>query len=32
VAIPNITDGFSGTAPDMGAIISGRAAVSYGAP
>lgn len=32
VAIPNITDGFSGAAPDMGAIISGRAAVVYGAP
>jgi hypothetical protein len=32
VAIPNITDGFSGAAPDMGAVISGRAALSYGAP
>ncbi|MBL8325078.1 MAG: hypothetical protein JNJ89_08965 [Rubrivivax sp.] len=32
VAIPNVTDGFSGAAPDMGAIISGRAAVVYGAP
>jgi Chondroitinase B len=32
VAIPNITDGFSGAAPDMGAIIGGRAAVAYGAP
>jgi hypothetical protein len=32
VAIPNITDGFSGAAPDMGAVISGRPAVAYGAP
>jgi len=32
VAIPNVTDGFSGTAPDMGAIIGGRPAVPYGAP
>ena len=31
VAIPNITDGHSGAAPDMGAIIGGRQAVSYGA-
>ena len=30
VAIPNITDGFSGAAPDMGAIIAGRSAVAYG--
>ena len=30
VAISNITDGFSGAAPDRGAIISGRAAVSWG--
>jgi len=32
VAIPNITDGFSGVAPDMGAVIAGRAPVAYGAP
>lgn len=32
VAIANITDGFSGVAPDMGAIITGRPAVTYGAP
>ncbi len=32
VAIPNITDGFTGTAPDIGAIIEGRAAVVYGSP
>lgn len=30
VAIPNITDGFSGAAPDRGAVIAGRAAVVYG--
>lgn len=29
-AIPNITDGFSGAAPDRGAIISGRGIPSYG--
>jgi hypothetical protein len=28
--VPGITDGYSGAAPDMGAIISGRAAVQYG--
>lgn len=32
VAIPNITDGHTGAAPDMGAIIGGRPAVAYGAP
>lgn len=31
IAIPGITDGYSGAAPDMGAIIAGRAAVTYGA-
>jgi hypothetical protein len=30
VAISNITDGFSGAAPDIGAIIEGRAVVTYG--
>jgi hypothetical protein len=30
VPIPNITDGFSGSAPDRGAIIEGRTTVSYG--
>ncbi len=30
VAIPGITDGFSGAAPDMGPVIAGRAAVTYG--
>lgn len=30
VPIPNITDGFSGSAPDRGATISGRAPVQYG--
>ena len=30
--IPGITDGYSGAAPDMGAVIQGRTAVSYGAP
>jgi chitodextrinase len=29
-AIPNITDGFSGAAPDRGAIIEGRAILQYG--
>ena len=29
--IPNITDGFSGAAPDMGAIISGRSTPAWGA-
>lgn len=32
VAIPNITDGFSGSAPDMGAIIGGRPVPNYGVP
>ena len=31
VVIPGITDGFSGAAPDIGAAISGRAAITYGA-
>lgn len=31
IAIPNITDGYSGAAPDMGAVISGRALPGYGA-
>jgi hypothetical protein len=31
-AIPNITDGYSGAAPDMGAVISGRTLPTYGAP
>jgi hypothetical protein len=31
VAIPNITDGFSGPAPDLGAVISGRAVPAWGA-
>lgn len=31
VEIPNITDGFSGTAPDMGGVISGRSAPTIGA-
>jgi hypothetical protein len=30
VAIPNITDGFTGAAPDRGALISGRAVPAYG--
>ncbi len=30
VAIPNITDGFDGTAPDRGAIIDGRPTPLYG--
>ncbi len=30
VAIPNITDGFTGAAPDMGALIAGRAVPNYG--
>jgi hypothetical protein len=30
IAIPNITDGFSGNAPDRGAIISGRPIPQYG--
>jgi hypothetical protein len=30
--IPNVTDGFSGTAPDMGAIITGRPPPAWGAP
>jgi hypothetical protein len=28
--IPNITDGFSGAAPDRGAVIAGRPVVAYG--
>jgi hypothetical protein len=32
VAIANITDGYSGAAPDRGAIIDGRALVVYGRP
>jgi hypothetical protein len=32
VSIPNVTDGFSGNAPDMGAVIEGRAAPNRGAP
>lgn len=31
VHIAGITDGFSGTAPDIGAVIAGRPVVSYGA-
>jgi len=31
VAIPGITDGFSGAAPDIGAVISGRPSITYGA-
>lgn len=30
LAVPGITDGFSGAAPDLGALISGRALVQYG--
>lgn len=30
--IPGVTDGFTGPAPDMGAIITGQAAVEYGVP
>lgn len=30
IAIPNITDGFSGSAPDRGAIIEGRSVPLYG--
>jgi hypothetical protein len=30
IAIPGITDGFTGTAPDMGAIITGRGAPVWG--
>jgi len=30
VVLPNITDGFSGGAPDRGAVIQGRATVTYG--
>jgi hypothetical protein len=29
--IPNVTDGYSGSGPDMGALIEGRLAVRYGA-
>ena len=32
VPIPNITDGFTGNAPDMGAVIEGRAEPTRGAP
>jgi hypothetical protein len=31
VAIPNVTDGFAGAAPDIGAIIEGRPPPQYGA-
>lgn len=31
IAIPNITDGYSGAAPDMGAVISGRTLPGFGA-
>ncbi len=30
VSIPNVTDGFSGSAPDRGALISGRPIVAWG--
>lgn len=30
VVIPNITDGFSGPAPDRGAVLAGRSLVAYG--
>ena len=30
VVIPNITDGFSGSAPDRGATIQGRSVPQYG--
>ena len=30
IALPNITDGFSGRAPDLGAIEAGQAPVIYG--
>jgi hypothetical protein len=30
-AIPNVTDGYSGAAPDMGAVIAGRATPTWGA-
>lgn len=30
--IPGITDGYTGAAPDIGAVISGQAAVAYGVP
>lgn len=30
IAIPGITDGFSGAAPDRGAVIDGRSTVTYG--
>ena len=30
VAIPGVTDGFSGEAPDIGAIITGRPVPQYG--
>lgn len=30
-AIPNVTDGYSGAAPDLGAIITGRATPTWGA-
>lgn len=29
--VPNVTDGFAGAAPDMGAIIEGRPVPAYGA-
>ena len=31
VALPNVTDGFTGSAPDIGAVISGRAVPRWGA-
>ena len=30
IAVAGVTDGFSGAAPDIGALIAGRAAVNYG--
>ena len=32
VVVPGITDGFSGAAPDIGAIITGRPVVQFGVP
>ena len=32
VRINGITDGFSGSAPDLGALITGRAPITYGDP
>jgi hypothetical protein len=31
VALPNITDGFTGSAPDVGAVIGGRPVPRWGA-